>query len=306
VAVGKKAITTMFHAQFLGHRCGDLLLSLALASISMAVPQAAQNAAPQRIVSVIPAITEMLFAIGAGPQVVGVGSFDRFLPEIAKLPRVGALLDPDMEQIFSLRPDLVALYGSHLDQQSQLARADIPVFSYRHGGLDDVTATIRELGHRTGHAAEAEQVARSIEQGLEEIRKRVAGRKRPRTLVVIGREPGVIRNVYANGGVGFLHDMLEVAGATNVFGRVEREAVQPASEIILTTGADVIIELRVEGILGPLAIEREIAAWNRLSTLPAVRTGRVHFLIGSDLVIPGPRIVEGTRRLAQLIHPEAF
>jgi len=86
VAVGEKAMTTMFHAPFLGRRCGDLLLGLALALLAMAAPQAAQNAAPQRIISVIPAITEMLFAIGAGPQVVGVGSFDRLSPEIAQLP----------------------------------------------------------------------------------------------------------------------------------------------------------------------------------------------------------------------------
>ena len=71
---------------------------------------ASQPAAPTRIISLVPAVSEMLFAIGAGPQVVAVSSFDDYPPEVLKLPRVGALLDPDLERILSLRPDLVIVY----------------------------------------------------------------------------------------------------------------------------------------------------------------------------------------------------
>ena len=88
----------------------------------------------------------MLFAIGAGPQVVAVSSFDTYPPEVAPLPRVGALLDPDVERVMSLAPDLVAIYGTQTDLKRQLERAAIPVFDYRHGGLADVFATIRALG----------------------------------------------------------------------------------------------------------------------------------------------------------------
>ena len=130
-------------------------------------------------------------------------------------------------------------------------RAGIPVFSYRHGGLEDVTATILKLGHRTGHAAEAHTVAKEIERDLVAIRASVLGRTPARTLIVIGREPGIIRNVYASGGIGFIHDMLEAAGGENVFGDVAREATQPSSETILAAAPEVIIELRAEGILTP-------------------------------------------------------
>ena len=260
--------------------------------------------APGRIISMVPAITEMLFAIGAGAQVIAVSSFDR-VPEVEGLPRVGALLDPDMERVFSLQPDLVVMYGSQIEQQEQLARAEIPVFSYRHGGLADITATMRELGHRTGHADQANAVTAGIERDLEAIRTRVENRVPPRALLVFGREPGAIRNVYASGGVGFLHDMLETAGGTNVFDDVSEEAAHPSSEAILATAPEIIIELRAEG-----ATENEIvqgtSAWRSFSAVPAVRAGRVHVLTGRELVVPGPRVAEVTRRLAMLLHPDAF
>ena len=90
---------------------------------------------PQRIISLIPAVTEMLFAIGAGPQVIAVSSFDEYPPEVKNLQRVGALLDPDVERILSLRPDLVVVFGSQEDLSKQLARANVATFSYRDAGL---------------------------------------------------------------------------------------------------------------------------------------------------------------------------
>ena len=110
---------------------------------------------PGRIVSLVPAVTEMLFAIGAGPQVIAISSYDQDPPEVQRLPRVGALLDPDVERILSLRPDLVVTYGSQTDLKQQLDRASIPIFDYRHAGLADITATIRRLGAATGHAGGA-------------------------------------------------------------------------------------------------------------------------------------------------------
>ena len=118
---------------------------------------------PKRIISLVPNVTEALYAIGAGPQMVAVSSYDEYPPEVNALPKVGALVDPDTERIFSLKPDLVVTYGSQTDLQAQLKRASIPFFDYRHGGLAHVTKTMRELGARTGHVSEAETAAQAIE-----------------------------------------------------------------------------------------------------------------------------------------------
>ena len=274
-------------------------------ALGVLTPVAAQPR-PERIISIVPALTETLFAIGAGPEVVGVGSFDTLPSEVRTLPRVGGLIDPDMERIFSLRPDLVILHGSQQDQIAQLTQASIPVFSYTHGGLTDTLSVILELGARTGHATGAERVVSEIEQRLAAVRARTDGRMRPRVLLVFGREPRSLRNIYASGGYGFLHDMLTAAGGDNVFADVQRESVQLTSEAIVTAAPDVIIELTYDDRMTPDTQAAEVAVWNRLPAIPAVRNKRVHLLLGNQFVVPGPRLAEATAAIARALHAGAF
>jgi iron complex transport system substrate-binding protein len=280
------------------------VLVTVIASLLLTTLPAAQTR-PQRIISLIPAVTEILFAIGAGPQVVAVSSFDEYPPQVKTLERVGALLDPDLERILSLRPDLVVVYGSQQDLLKQLARASIPVYNYRHAELADVSRTIREIGDRVGHTAEADALVKKIDAQMASIKERVAGRPRPRTMVVMGREIGALRGIYAAGGYGFLHDMVEVAGGEDVFADVKRESVQATTELILARKPDVILEIRA-GTAEAGTISSEIAVWRALASVPAVRNGRVQFIIDPRTVVPGPRVGEGTELLARAIHPEAF
>jgi iron complex transport system substrate-binding protein len=262
-------------------------------------------ATPTRIISLIPAVSEMLFSLGAGPQVVAVSSFDDYPPEVTKLPRVGALLDPDLERILSLRPDLVIVYESQTDFRRQLERASIPMFVYKHAGLRDITVTIRQLGARIGRDTEAADVVRRVDGKFADIAARVAGRPRPRTLLVFGRDALSLRGIYASGGVGFLHDMLEAAGGENVFADVKQQSVQATSELILARRPDVIIELRASGMM-PAQQQREIGTWKALPALPAVRLGRISIITDPRTVTPGPRVGEGTELLARALHPEVF
>ena len=264
-----------------------------------------ESARPSRIVSLIPAVTEMLFAIGAGNEVVGVSSFDHYPPEVEKIQRIGALLDPDLERILSLRPDLAVVYGSQTDLKAQLERAKVPMFVYKHAGLADVTATLRELGKRVGRETEAEGAAAKIQAALDDIRRRVSGRAKPRVVLVFGRESGALRGIYASGGVGFLSDMLDVAGGVNAFADVKRESVQATTELILARRPDVIVELS-----GREATEEERRTmrrdWNVLQSVPAVRNDRVYLIADQRVVVPGPRVAEGTRLLAATLHPDAM
>ena len=271
-----------------------LACSIGAAAVSSQEP-------PRRIISFIPAVTEMLFALGVGDRVVAVGSFDRYPPAIEKLPRVGALLDPDLERILSLRPDLVTVYGSQTDLRAQLERAKIPLFVYSHAGLSDVTRTILELGVRVGQADRARALTDEIERTLSAVRQRVASRPRPRTLIVFGRESQSLRGIYASGGYGFVHDMVTVAGGDNVFADLQQEAVQATTELIIARRPEVILELRAE----PLTAEqqaRELAAWKPLSSVPAVRNGRIHIIADPRTVIPGPRVGEGADLVARVLH----
>lgn len=303
MAAGKKVLgprNSSIPSAFLNAR-GAIIFSLFC--VSLLAEQPARS--PQRVVSLIPAVTEMLFAIGAGGEVVGVGSFDHYPPAVEKLPRVGALLDPDLERILALRPDLVIVYHSQTDLKKQLARSKIPIFDYSHAGLADVMRTITRLGMAVGRPQEAAQLVSGIERSLDDIRRRVAGHPKPRVLVVFGRESGALRGIYASGGVGFLHDMLTIAGGTNVLADVKRESTQATTELILSRRPDVILELR-----GTSATDEQIksmqADWNALKSVPAVANHRVHIIADERVVIPGPRVAEGTELLARALHPGVF
>jgi iron complex transport system substrate-binding protein len=266
------------------------------------MPVGAQHI-PQRIVSLAPSVTEMLFVMGAGPRVVAVSSFDHFPAEVDLLPRVGALVDPDLEKILSLRPDLVITYGSQNDLAAKLAKANVPTFRYRHGSLGDVTTTLRELGRRLGMASTAESVAAGIEQDLDRIRTRVKSEARPKTLLVIAREPRSLRAINVSGGYGFLHDLLELAGGANVFGDVKRESILVSTETILVRAPDVILELHYTDAPSHTLVDQERAAWSLLSAVPAVKRGRVELLFGEELVLPGPRVVVTAAAFARVLHP---
>lgn len=262
--------------------------------------------APQRIVSLIPATTEMLFAMGAGTRVVGVSNYDTFPPEVAAIEKVGGLVDPNVERLLALQPDLVIVYSSQSALKAQLERAQIPYFDYVHRGLPDIAETIRRLGERVGSSAEAARAASRLEADLAAIRDRVAGRPRPRTLLVFGREPGTLRQINASGGYGFLHDMLEIAGGRDVMADVRRESVMMSTEMVLTRAPEVILELHYGESLAQDAAILEQRVWEALPAVPAVRNKKVFLLTGNEFVVPGPRVVIAAEKMAKALHPEAF
>ena len=200
---------------------------------------------------------------------------------------------------------LVAVYASQSDLRTQLERAKIPVYVYSHAGLADVFVTLQQVGERVGHARAAADLARSIQSRLDAIRRRVAGRARPRTLVVFDREALTLRGIYASGGVGFIHDMLGAAGGDNVFADVKQQSVQATTELILTRRPDAILELRGDPLTADMKL-KEIGVWRALASLPAVRNSRVFFLDDQKTVVPGPRVAEGVDLIAHTLHPDAF
>ena len=271
---------------------------VAVVSVGLAV---SAQSRPNRIISIIPSTTEMLFAMSAGPRVIGVSNYDTYPPEALTRTKVGGLIDPDVERIISLKPDLVVVYGTQDDLRTQLERAKIPMFLYQHAGLPDITATIRQLGARIGSEKEGNALADGIEAEIAGVKTRVAGRPRPRTMLVFGRDAETLRGIYASGGIGFLHDMIEAAGGANVFADVTRQSIQTTSELAIARAPEVIIEI---GVDTASASGRNLRAWDSLPSIPAVRTKRIYQLTGDDMMNPGPRIPMALRRMAQALHPE--
>jgi cobalamin transport system substrate-binding protein len=281
-------------------------VSAAAATQGRARTVPAPRDSPRRIVSLVPSTTEMLFEIGGGDRVVGVSNYDHFPPDVERIPRVGGLIDPNVERLLSLRPDLVIVYDTQVELKRQIERAGIPIYPYTHRNLADITRTMRSLGARVGLKEAADAAAQQIEQRLAAIGARVAGLPRPRTLLVIGRDRGSLRNVDASGGYGFLHDVLEMAGGADVLADVQRQSVVMSTEMILTRAPDAIIELHYGTSVRPDNLDAERRVWNAVPSVPAVKSGRVYLLVGDEFVVPGPRIVIAAERFARALHPEAF
>jgi iron complex transport system substrate-binding protein len=287
-----------------------MVVVLAGVSLAPASPVAQRSGAaeprPKRIVSLVPAVTEMIYAMGDGARVAAVSNYDHFPADVARLPRVGGLLDPSVERILAIKPDLVIVYATQKDLIERLDRAGIPYFNYQHKALPDILTTIRAIGARIGSPAGADAVASGMERSLAEIRAKTATLAHPATLLVFERDPASLRNVFASGGYGFLHDMLEIAGGRNVFASLKQQAVQASTEMLIASRPDVIIELLYGDSLKNADLAKELRAWDALASVPAVRSHRISALTGDEFVVPGPRVVDATRKLARTLHPDVF
>lgn len=245
---------------------------------------------PQRIVSIAPSVTEILFAVGAAPQVVGVSSADDYPPEVRYKPRVGGV-QLDYERIAILRPDLVVGVASL--QRPALER--LRVLGYRVMAVDprslsDTYGTIQMIGRVTGRGGAARVVLDSMRARESRVTHAVAGSPKPRVFVEIWDQP------FMTAGRGtFLDDLLRLARGTNIFAELA-EWPQVSEEQILARNPQVILTT------SPVAdriLRRE--GWQQVA---AVRNRRVHELNAAWVARPGPRLVQGLEQIARLLHPD--
>ncbi len=277
-----------------------LIIALALGVVLTAAPR------PARVVSLIPAVTEMLFAMGAGSDVIGVSSFDRFPGEVSSRQKVGGLLDPDTERILTLRPTLVVIYETQVELRDRLAAAGVPTWPYRHGSIASIYDTILGLGHALGRTADAEALTRRMQQEVADVRGALRAQPAVPTLFVIGRDVGALQHLDVAGGDGFLNEIVELAGGINVFRDVARPAVEASTELVLARRPEAILELWVNRRLDAATRQREVAVWNALPAVPAVHNHRIFEINDERLAVPGPRLPNGIRLFASLLHPDAL
>jgi iron complex transport system substrate-binding protein len=274
------------------------VVSLAACNASLSPPRQ-PDGPPNRIVSLVPAVTEMLFEIGVGERVVGVTAFDAYPAAVRDLPNVGALLNPNFERILELQPDLVVIYGSQSALKARLATAEVPTFEFTTGSIDDMLESMTRLGEAVGASNPAGEATARIVDALEKIR-RSAPDERPRVLIAHSRDPGVIGGFYTEGGPSYLTELVEIAGGVNLFADVRMTSFQPSLEEVIRRSPEVVIELLPSSAAG--AASRRLTDWSVLESIPAVRNRRVYVLADDALLLVGPRIHEVAARLAEAIH----
>ena len=248
----------------------------------------------RRIVSLAPSITESLFAIGAGEQVVGVTDYCTFPPEAARREHVGGMITPSIETIVSLKPDLilVSMEGNLREDFWRLVDLHAPVVVTNPRTLDDIAHSLRLLGTLTGHAEEADSLVHHLAARRERCAVRLTGPTK-RVLMFVSLQP-----LIAVGAGTFLHDLLTGAGATNLAAHTGMTYPAYSREALTAEDPDVLL------ILSDAlpALDRVTTLFPEWSRLTAVRKGRV-FLVNADLVSrPGPRAVDGLELLVSLIQ----
>ncbi len=260
-------------------------------------------AAAQRIISTAPGFTEILFAVGAGEQVVAVTNFCTYPPEgVQGLPTIGAYLNPDVERMLSLRPDLVVVLPAMEGLRQRMEAAGIPTLTAANESHEELLASVIAIGEAAGREAEAAQLHAEMVAELDGIRAAVEGKEPVPTLVVIGRGSGDLAGIFAVGAGTFLDELLRAAGGRNVMEEARGLYPQVPLEEVIHLAPAVIVEVAVPP--SNLQAHEVVEAWSHLTAIPAVRGGRVHVLTEDYMLIPGPRSIQTARLLQPLLHPD--
>jgi len=248
-------------------------------------------AAPRRVVSLAPSVTDTIVALGHAASLVGVTRFDS-APEVAKLPRIGGFLDPSAEAVVALRPDLVVWLtdGSAYAPVQRIAELGIPVLAVPIIGVADVIFASRAIARALGDPDSGERLASRIEEALKRARTRAAALPRKRVLLLVGREPLVVA-----GPGSYPEELLEAVGGVNVVRGTTAWPVFPI-ERAAALDPEVVIDA---------AVREHGTGQAGLDAIPAVRRGAIRRLTTDDALRPGPAMIRTLDELFAAIHPEA-
>ena len=211
----------------------------ALCVCAVAFASAAKASAPMRIVSLAPSVTETLFALGAGPEVVGVSQYCDYPPQVRDLPRVGSFLTPNLEAIIALRPTLIV--GLELSSDVRQIRAlnsmGYPVLLVSDDSLDQIEASIEKVGARIDRDAEARRLVARIQSQIAAVQNRLANVKPLRALMLVGHQP-----IVAVGPGTYLDELMRIARADNIVRTVGEQWPHLSMEFIIAMRPEVILD----------------------------------------------------------------
>ncbi|QPJ65624.1 MAG: ABC transporter substrate-binding protein [Candidatus Nitrohelix vancouverensis] len=261
---------------------------------------------PDRIISSTPSITELLFALGAGDQVVGVSDYCSYPPEACTRPSVGGLLNPSVEFWITLKPDLIIFQGknSHLTQNAN--NLNIKTLSVSVSGLQDIFNAIQILGKEIGRSNEAEALTAQLKEGLQSYQDKLSGIRPKNVLLLLGDSNDPSRDMYAVGKGTFLDELLTLSGGRNILPDSLSQYPKVSKEFIIKNSPEIIIEAGPKSRMNEQERLARIQSWKRFPTIQAVQTESIHFIGADYILIPGPRILSIIDNFSQAIHPELF
>ncbi|HEX9818018.1 MAG TPA: cobalamin-binding protein [Methylomirabilota bacterium] len=259
-------------------------------------------ASPARIVSLVPSVTEIVFSLGAQDRLVGRTDFCDYPLAVRAKPSVGGMVNPNLETLVALAPDLVIATdeGNREETVQQLARLGIPTYLVRANRIAETIDLIERVGELTGRRTAVAKLTGEMLRRVETVRRAVAPYPRPRVLYVLWPEPLIVP-----GRRSILTELIEVAGGTSITARDGDAYPRFSLEAAVARAPEVII-LADHSTGSSTAGRPAPEKWRRLASVPAIRAGRLHSADLSILHRYGPRVPDGLETLARIIHPEAF
>lgn len=262
-----------------------------------------RHAQATRIVSMGPNLTEILYALGLGPNIVGVTNDSDYPPEAANKPNVGSFWEPNIEAIIATKPDLVVTLG--FEQQKNLAyrlrRMDYDALTLDIDKIEGLYQSILATGAATGTEDRAEKLVGDLRTRIQALQARLTTREKVSVLWVVQREP-----LRVAGRDTFPNELLELAGGRNAIGPTLQKYPPVGAEQIIASGIQVIIEPTM--VPGDEGRQREQALqyWARFPGVPAVANGRIYIVDGDLVSRLSPRLYEGVETIARCLQPELF
>ena len=259
-----------------------------------------------RIVSVAPSITEILFALGAGDQVVGDTTYCNF-PEAAKAkPKVGGYTTPSLEAILALRPDQVIMMKNRPDVAQKLRQTGIDVVELQPENLAGIYETIQVIAEKIGVPARGQSLIQSIRKQLDGFSGGTTGPAGPagpktKVLFIVGRTPGTVADLIGVGRGSYLNELIGLAGGENVLADTTVPYPQINMEAIIRRNPDVIIDMGHSEMISQsqkLAVKQ---LWKKYPFLRAVQRDAVFPISADYFVTPGPRVVQAVRDIRTMI-----
>ncbi|MCW3480286.1 cobalamin-binding protein [Neisseriaceae bacterium JH1-16] len=243
----------------------------------------------QRVVALVPHAVEMLYAIGAGPQLVATVDYADYPPEAKRLPRVGGYTGVSLEAVLRQQPDLVVAWadGTAPRDVARLRSLGIPVYVSRPLQLDDVARELTALGTLTGHGTEAGRASARYRSQLAALKTRYAVRPTVSVFLQVSPQP-----LYTVSDKSFVGQLVRLCGGVNVFGTEPQPAPQVSRESVIKVRPQVLLTT------GPLDM---LSQWRRWSAIPAVARGALYALPDDLVGRPGPRLVGGAEAVCRAL-----
>ena len=271
-----------------------------IVSIVLLVLSSAMADEPKRIISLAPSITESLYQLGAEEDLIGVTSYCNYPPEAKTKEIIGTLINPNIEKIYSLSPDLVlANNGINRSQTiEKLKSLGLKVVTFDEcNNFDDITKSFIQLGKLTGREEEAKAIVEKVEAEVKSITRKLKALSPVRVFLEVGARP-----LISVGPQSFTNEFIRYSGGINIFADTSGSHPRVSREEVLKRNPEVIILVAMGDVT-----EEEKIYWQKFKDLEAVKFNRIHIIDADKVCRPTPiRFLAGLKEVVRILHPEVF